>query len=260
MLQDCLKFAKRIYSEGKQQASHPVESGFEERARPSSTHAERNVLKWAANSAPSIPRHLQLARSIHARFTKEEEKQLAVYREAESLAARKNDLIMRAVNEVLEFCELLRNVPDFNALLDAKTEDITQRWFSTGCSYTVENEPIGVRYEAPRYRVDMHVPEHVSLTGVDNAYMHISFNPVTFVVHDKHATETSTITKHLLSKQYRITADGTFLHDQSANDTPVDPIAEILTDLRARLGHEFFERNLLPHFEAQMSEHSNEVH
>lgn len=258
MLQKCLMFAKQLYYSGEQQASYSAEGDIEKIVSPANARDEGNILEWAPTSAAPIPRYLQLARSIHARFTSEEEKQLAIYRQAEAHAERKNELIMRAVKEVVDFCELLRNVPDFGRMLDEKTEDITQRWFSSRCSYTVENESIGVRYEAPCYRVDMHMPEHVSLTGVDNAYMHISFNPVTFVVEDNHSTETSTITKHLLVKQYRITANGTFLHTQSPEESPVDPIAEILTELRTRLGHEFFETNLIPYFEAQTSRPTNE--
>ena len=201
-------------------------------------------------NVPKIPRFLQLARAIHARFTADEEKERAILREAEQLVARKNEVIMRAVQEVLDFCTLLREVPELTAALDQKTEDITQRLFSNKCTYSVEHEPIAVEYEAPLYRVDMHKPEHISLSRVDNAYLQISFNPVKFAVVRSESEEDATVTKHLLSKQYRLDSNGTFLHFQSRDGKAADPIADILTELRARLGHEFFEAKLLPYFEA----------
>ena len=198
-----------------------------------------------------IPRYLQLARAIHARFTEDEEKERAIYREAEALVTRKNAVIMQAVQEVLDFCGVLRDAPELNTELDKRTEDITQRLFSDRCAFTVENETIAVHYEAPLYHVDMRMPEHISLTSADNAYLQISFNPVKFVVHDKDSEENSTITKHLLIKQYRLETNGTFLHFQAKDGSPADPIADILTELRAKLGHEFFENKLMPFFETQ---------
>ena len=97
----------------------------------------------------------------------------------------------------------------------------------------------------------MHMPDRIGLTCSDNAYLHISFNPVKFTLANNESEENSTITKHLLIKQYRIEANGTFLHFQSRENTAADPIAEILTELRAKLGHDFFEKNLMPYFEAQ---------
>jgi len=203
------------------------------------------------DKTPTIPRYLQLARAIHARFTADEEKEIAVYRAAETLAARKNEVIMRAVQEVLDFCDLLREVPELTATLDKKIEDITQRLFSSRCTYTVEHESIVVEYEAPLYRVDMQKPDHVSLSSADNAYLHVSFNPVKFALLRSESEEDSTVTKHLLSKQYRLDSKGTFLHFQSRDGKPADPIADIISELRARLGHEFFEKNLMPFFEEQ---------
>ena len=202
-------------------------------------------------NAPKIPRFLQLARAIHARFTADEEKERAILREAEELVARKNEVIMRAVQEVLDFCDLLREVPELTKALDQKTEDITQRIFSNKCEYTVEHDAIAVEYEAPLYRVDMHKPEHVSLSRVDNAYLHVSFNPVKFAVFRSESETDATVTKHLLSKQYRLDSNGTFLHFQSRDGKPADPIADIITELRATLGHDFFEKNVMPYFEAQ---------
>ena len=201
--------------------------------------------------APKIPRYLQLARAIHARFTADEEKEKAIYREAEALVARKNEVIMRAVKEVLDFCDMLREVPELTAALDQKTDDITQRLFSNRCTYTVEHEAIAVEYEAPLYSVDMHKPEHISLSRVDNAYLQVSFNPVKFEVFRSESESDSTVTKHLLSKHYRLDSNGTFLHFQSRDGSPADPVADIITELRARLGHDFFERNLMPYFESQ---------
>ena len=95
----------------------------------------------------------------------------------------------------------------------------------------------------------MHKPEHISLSRVDNAYLHVSFNPVKFAVVRSESEADSTVTKHLLSKQYRLDSNGTFLHFQSRDGKPADPIADIITELRVRLGHDFFEKNLLPYFE-----------
>ncbi len=214
--------------------------------------SEQLVTAAKENKSKSIPRYLQLARAIHARFTTDEEKEMAIYREAEALVARKNEVIMRAVQEVLDFCGILRDAPELNAELDKRTEDITQRLFSDRCAFTVENETIAVCYEAPLYHVDMRMPEHVSLTCADNAYLQISFNPVKFVVADKESEENSTITKHLLIKQYRLETNGTFLHFQSKDGSPADPIADIITELRAKLGHNFFEKNMMPFLEAQV--------
>ena len=235
MLKQCINYAKTLCEPGVAQAEIPQEAFGDD----------------PQDATLVIPRYLQLARTIHARFTADEEKEFAVYRAAEALVARKNSVIMRAVQEVLDFCGILRNVPELNAALDKKTEDITQRLFSNRCTYTVENEPIAVQYEAPVYRVDMHMPDHVSLSSANNAYLHISFNPVKFLVVNKEEEGEATITKHLLMKQYRLATDGTFLHFQSNDGAAADPIADIITELRAKLGHEFFEKNLMPHFEAQ---------
>ena len=234
MFKQCLNYTKTRGEQNAAQAEIPHEA-FEE------DHGETR----------SVPRFLQLARAIHARFTADEEKELAVYRAAEALVASKNAVIMRAVQEVLDFCEILRNAPELNAMLDQKTEDITQRLFSNRCTYTVEREPITVQYEAPLYRVDMHMPEHITLSSANNAYLHISFNPVKFQVVNKEEEGEATITKHLLMKQYRLSAEGTFLHFQSNDGGAADPIADIITELRARLGHDFFEKNLMPYFESQ---------
>jgi hypothetical protein len=214
--------------------------------------SEESVSVAEDNKSKPIPRYLQLARAIHARFTSNEEKEMAIYREAEALVARKNEVIMRAVQEVLDFCGILRDAPELNAELDKRTEDITQRLFSDRCAFTVENESIAVHYEAPLYHVDMRMPEHISLTCADNAYLQISFNPVKFVVTDKESEESSTITKHLLIKQYRLETNGTFLHFQSKDGMAADPIADIITELRAKLGHEFFETTMMPFLEEQV--------
>jgi hypothetical protein len=236
MLKQCMNYAKTLREPGVAQAEIPQEA-FEDDPQ---------------EAAPVVPRYLQLARAIHARFTADEEREIAVYRAAEALVASKNAVIMRAVQEVLDFCEILRNVPELNAALDKKTEDITQRLFSNRCTYTVENEPIAVQYEAPVYRVDMHMPDHISLSSVNNAYLHVSFNPVKFMVVNKEEEGEATITKHLLMKQYRLATDGTFLHFQSNEGAAADPISDIITELRAKLGHEFFEKHLMPYFEAQV--------
>ena len=249
MLQHYFTRAKSLHEDKTQpQANAEQKNGIQALTEPALP--KENVLTWEDDQLKPIPRYLQLARTIHARFTDQEEKELAVYRAAETLAARKNEVVMRAVQEVLDFCDILRNVPNLNTMLDKKTEDITKRLFSSRCAFTVEHESIAVRYEAPLYHVDMHMPDHVSLTSADNAYLHISFNPVKFAVVNTESEEGSTITKHLLVKQYRLDASGVFLHFQSNDGTPADPIADILTELRARLGHEFFEKNLMPHFEA----------
>jgi hypothetical protein len=199
----------------------------------------------------TIPRFLQLARAIHARFSAEEDKARAVFKQAEELASRKNEVIMRSVNEVLRFCELLRKMPELNDALDRKTEDITQRLFNDRSTYTMEDETIAVKYKAPFYQVDMHVPEHISLSCANDAYLHISFNPVKFVVVRSDSEENSTITKHLLMKQYRLDANGTFLHFKDNDGAAADPIADIITELREKIGREFFEMHLMPFLEKE---------
>ncbi len=209
---------------------------------------ERNddkIIPMYNGQPATIPRYLQLARSIHTRISSEEEKELAVYRAAETQAARKNEIIMRAVQEVVDFCAVLRQVPELNRMLDQKTVEITERLYSSRSTYTIEEESISVRYEAPLYQVDMHVSDHVKLTGCDGAHIHIGFNPVKFVMTDK----SSTVTHYLMSRQYRIEADGTFHRATGDDKQPADPVAEILTDLRLKLGFEFFEKTLLPYFE-----------
>lgn len=203
------------------------------------------------DAAPSIPRYLQLARAIHSRFTSEEDREIAVLKQAQELAARKNEAIMRSVNEVLEFCEMLRKVPDLKEILDRKIEDITERLMTDKSTYKVEDENIAVEYKAPFYQVDMHMPEHISLACVDDAYLQISFNPVKFVITRNGSEENSTVTKHLLMKQYRLDANGAFLHFTGKDGTVADPIADIITELRAKIGREFFENSLMPFLERE---------
>jgi hypothetical protein len=158
---------------------------------------------------------------------------------------------MRALQDVLGFCEMLRNVPELGATLDKKTEDITQRLFSNRSQFLMEQgEFIAVSYAAPQYHVDLRAPDHIRLRGADHAYLHISFNPVKFAVVNEAAAKQSTITKYLLVKQYRLVAGDGFMHFQSKEGIPADPVADILTELRVMLGHDFFEGNLLPYLEA----------
>ncbi len=220
------------------------------RKHPVMTEAAPDLVHLS-ESTPSIPRYLQLARAIHSHFTSEEDKEMVVLKQAQELAALKNEAIMRSVNEVLEFCEILRKVPALKEALDRKIDDIKQRLLSDKCTYTVEDETIAVEYKAPFYQVDMHMPEHISLACVDDAYLQISFNPVKFVVTRNGSEENSTVTKHLLMKQYRLNANGTFLHFTGKDGTAADPIADIITELRAKIGREFFENSLMPFLERE---------
>ena len=97
----------------------------------------------------------------------------------------------------------------------------------------------------------MHMPEHISLACANDAYLHISFNPVKFVVVRSDSEENSTVTKHLLIKQYRLDANGKFMHFQTNDGAAADPIADIITELRTKLGREFFENSLMPYFERE---------
>lgn len=212
-----------------------------------------NVIAFDEEQPRPIPRYLQLARSIHERITADEEKELAVFRAAEALAARKNELIMRAVQEVVEFCSVLQNAPELNKILEAKALEITDRLYSNRSQYTIEHEPITVRYDAPMYQVDLHEPEHIRLTGEANASLQINFNPVKFTMTEKTSSESSTVTQYLLSKQYRITAEGMFQRYTGDDKQPADPIAEIITELRLKLGFEFFDKHLMPFMETQSS-------
>jgi len=108
-----------------------------------------------------------------------------------------------------------------------------------------------VEYKAPFYQVDMHMPEHISLANVDDAYLQISFNPVRFVVTRNGTEDGSMVTKHLLMKQYRLDANGAFLHFTGKDGTAADPIADIITELRAKIGREFFENSLMPFLERE---------
>ncbi len=220
------------------------------RKNPAITEAVPDIAH-PSESVPSIPRYLQLARAIHRHFTSEEDKEMAVLKKAQELAALKNEAIMRSVNEVLEFCEILRKAPALKEVLDQKINDITQRLLSDKCTYTVEDENIAVEYKAPFYQVDMHMPEHISLANVDDAYLQISFNPVRFVVTRNGAEDGSMVTKHLLMKQYRLDANGAFLHFTGKDGTAADPIADIITELRAKIGREFFENSLMPCLERE---------
>lgn len=215
------------------------------------TESNVKILAFDAEQPKSIPRYLQLARSIHERITADEEKELAVFRAAEALAARKNELIMRAVQEVVAFCSLLQNAPELNRILEAKALEITDRLYSNRAQYTIEHEPITVRYDAPMYQVDLHEPEHIRLTGEANASIQINFNPVKFTLTEKASSESSTVTQYLLSKQYRITEEGTFHRFTGDDKLPADPIAELLTELRLKLGFEFFDKHLMPYLETQ---------
>lgn len=207
----------------------------------------------------SIPRYLQLARAIHERITTKEERELAVIRAAEAVASRKNEVIMRSVQEVIDFCNVLCGSPEIMESLDKKAEDITERIFSNRANHDYERSPILVEYEVPEYHVNLHKPEQVALTGVDNAHLHISFNPIEFGVHDKFSAEPITTTKHLFTRKYRITAEGKFLSYQGNNE-PADPIADILTEFREKLGYEFFENILMPVFEASVTEYETYHH
>ena len=196
-------------------------------------------------------RYLELARSIHKRFTAEEEKEKAVVRAAEALAASKNNVIIQAVQEVLEFCDILAKNSKINSQLIECTEGITQRLFNNRCTFTIEKDPITVNYEAPLYHVDLQMPDHIALSLNDNAYIHIGFSPVKVDNNDPESSENSTTVIHLFSKQYRIKPDGTFNSAQSKDKNKADPIADIITDLRSKLGYDFFEQILMPHLESQ---------
>jgi hypothetical protein len=200
-----------------------------------------------------VPRFLQLARAIHSRISQQEATERAAHIAAQSLAAVKNEIILRAVQEVIEFCALLRDMPELTGHLSKKTEEITQRLFSPRSDYTVQESMIEVRYEAPTYCVDMQMPDHIKPTiKGDTAYLHVHFNPVTFIMVNPEPQSKICITKSLLMKQYHLKLEEEKLYFYTYDGTPADPIADIITELRSKLGHAFFETKIMPYLEAQM--------
>lgn len=76
--------------------------------------------------------------------------------------------------------------------------------------------------------------------------------PVKFEMTDKITSEKSTVTQYLMRRQYRVEPNGVFHRLTGEYNQPADPIAEVLTELRLKLGFDFFEKNLLPFMEKRV--------
>jgi hypothetical protein len=195
-----------------------------------------------------VARFLLLARRIHAKVTQQEEKEKAARRAAEALAQHKNAAIMQAVQEVLEFCQILTQTPELKDAFGTHAKAVAERTLSNRYAYTVEDEPICLRYEVPVFSVDMKAADGTRLSGTENAYLHIGFSPVRIAPSPEKPLDVPTLTTHtFFSKKYRIEIDGRITEDKHE----ADPIADILTEVRSHMGHDFFEEVLLPHLEAR---------
>ena len=199
---------------------------------------------------PHIPRYVQLARSIHARFTAKAQQERALIRAAEAEAHRRNEAILRAVREIQEFVDVLSRAPEIVSVLNHHAHDITTRIFDTQrSSFTIEQSPITLHFQVPIYQVNMNAPEHIVLTGEDTAYLQIGISPVHFQTFHPAPSDSLTTTLHLLCRKYKIEIDGSFTATIGESPNNADPIADILSDLRGKLGHDFFEEKLLPWLE-----------
>jgi hypothetical protein len=205
---------------------------------------------------PQIPRYLQLARSIHARFTAKEEQERALIRAAEAVAQRKNETILRTVREIQEFVEVLSRAPEIVSVLNHHAHDITTRIFDAQRSnFTIDKSPIALHFQVPLYQVNMNAPEHIMITGEDTAYLQIGISPVHFQTVHPMPSDAPTTTLHLMCRKYKIEVDGTFTATSGDSTKNADPIADILSDLHGKLGHDFFEEKLLPWLEKERNEH-----
>jgi len=199
-----------------------------------------------------VARYLLLAHNIHARFTQQEEKERAALRAAEEKAKQKNAAIMQPVQEAVEFCQILIQTPGLREAFSANAKDIAARLLSNRYAYTVEDEPIAIRYEVPVFCVDMKAIDGTVLSGTKDAFLHIGLSPVKIAPAPEKPLDVPTMTTHTFySKKYRIESDGRIMEDVKGERRKADPISDILTELRAHMGHDFFETVLLPHLEAQ---------
>jgi hypothetical protein len=195
-----------------------------------------------------VARFLLLARKIHAKFTQDEEKERSARRAAEALAERKNAAIMQSVQEVVEFCQILSQTSALRDFFSSNAKDIAERTLSNRYAYTMEDEPLAVSYKVPVFSVNMKATDGTVMSGAENAYLRIGLCPVQIAPSPENPLDVPSLTAHtFFSKNYHIEIDGRITeHKKDA-----DPIADILTELRTRLGHDFFETVLLPHLEAQ---------
>lgn len=222
----------------------------EEPAPPLPEPAQDVIL--TLTTSPQIPRYVQLARSIHARFTAKEEQERALIRAAEEEASRKNDVILRPIQEIQTFVAAISHAPDLVEVLNHHAHDITTRMFDTQRShFTIEKNPIALYFQAPLYQVNMHAPHHLVIVGEATAYLQIGISPVHFQTVHPAPSDALTTTLHLLCRKYKIEADGTFTATNGDSPKNADPIADILSDLRGKLGHDFFEEKLLPWLETK---------
>jgi hypothetical protein len=214
--------------------------------------SKANVIAWPDSEDSNLAaRYLQLARKIHAYFTNQEEKQAAVRRAAENLAARKNAVIIRAVQEIVEFCQILAAAPELKTELCRRAVNIAQRMLSNRYAYSLADEPISVSYEVPVYYVDLALSDHIGIMGADQAKLQIGFSPVKLSSPIERVLHIPDLTTYLMNKIYRIQTDGTFTHIYANDNAPADPISDILTELRVRLGHDYFEHHLMPYLESK---------
>lgn len=212
------------------------------------TPAKKTVSLEVENAAAKpVARYLLLARRIHSFFTQEEAQARAALRAAVEKAKAKNAAIMQPVQEVVDFCGILSRTPGLIEAFSSNAKDIAARVLNNRYEYEV-GEPIAVRYEVPVYAVDMKAADGTVLTGTQDAFLHIGFSPVKIAPSPEKPLDVPTMTAHtFFSKKYRIELDGRITEDKK----DADPIADILTELRARMGHDYFETVLLPHLETQ---------
>jgi hypothetical protein len=194
----------------------------------------------------TIARYVSLALSIHQRISDEEQQKQAAYDAACQLVAQKNAELEKPIQEILAFTALLQQMPALRERLSQKAEDIT-RLFNDKSNHTVDEELVTVRYTLPRFEVDMEHPEHYRLTGEDNTALNIAIHPITFALFNQIQGGIPSVTKSLMAKEYIIKVEDEAAVFYSIDNVSADPIADMLTELRQRLGFQFFETEFLPY-------------
>jgi len=210
----------------------------------------KKVVSLETNNATAKPvaRFLLLARKIHAKYTQQEEQERAALRAADASAKRKNEAIMQPVREVVEFCQILTQTPGLMEAFSSKAKDIAERTLSNRYAYTMEEEPIAVNYQVPVYSVNMKAADGTVMSGAENAYLSVGICPVQISPSSERPLDVPTMTAHtFFGRKYHIEPTGQI----TDNKKEADPIADIIEELRSRMGRDYFEQVLLPHFEAQ---------
>lgn len=201
-----------------------------------------------SKSTKNIARCVMLASSIHKQISEEEQKRKAAIDAANLLVAQMNATMQQPIHDALEFFEVLNHLPALHQQFSQTIQNLTEL-FHDKINPKIEGDRITVRCTIPHYKVDMAQPDHYVLCGERDARLSLAVHPISFALFNQDQGGTDSITKSLIKKEYLIKIEQGVAVFYTPEQAKTDPVAELLTELRHKLGYDFFEQEFLPYMQ-----------